>query len=712
MSAVVRPFATVVSGVPRSGTSLVLRMLVAGGIPALSDGVRVPDADNPEGYRELEAVRRLPATGPWLARAEGRALKVIHRLLPRLPLAVGAPAWRVVCVRRRLPDVVRSQQAMLARRGGAPPEGLPVERLEAIFAAELAEALRWVREEAGLPLHVVDYEALCADPAAAAADLDRFLGGGLDRAAMAAAVDPARGRSPAPDRYTPRTMPTVALGNVRLSVEHRMPGPAGGPTLRVCRAEDGRELLRFDCFAEGAHWHLDPAGRDEITALPPGLDALEWTLAELRRDLPGYLARAGLPEARWPEQAAGAALARVESALRHPPLELDALDEAVLRQRSGEKWRSYPDDVLPLWVADMDFPVAEPIRRRLQHMLDVGDLGYPLHPRPTRLPALFAERAMRRFGWEVDPRRVELITDVVQGLFVALQVFSAPGDGVVVQTPIYPPFLGAVREMGRTLLESPLRAGAGGYAVDLADLRRHAEAGARMLLLCSPHNPTGRVLRREELEGIAEIVLGHDLVVVSDEIHADLVFPGTRHLPFAALSPEVAARTLTLTSASKPFNIAGLRCAVAVFGSPELKRRFLGCPRHLRGGLAARRPLAGRGAGLSGGEPGFRRRLRGARAAGRGPPPAGGHLPGLARLPGAGARSFALRVLPARGAGGAVRRSRIRSAGPGLRARQLRHVARDPDPGPGAPGRGREPQAGVGPPAVGSPPAASRRRRA
>jgi cystathionine beta-lyase len=107
------------------------------------------------------------------------------------------------------------------------------------------------------------------------------------------------------------------------------------------------------------------------------------------------------------------------------------------------------------------------------------------------------------------------------------------------------------------------------------------------MLLCNPHNPSGRVFRREELEGIAQVALARDLVVVSDEIHADLVFPGSRHIPFAALSPEIEARTITLSSASKPFNIAGLRCAVAVFGSDALRKRFLGCPRHLRGGLGS-----------------------------------------------------------------------------------------------------------------------------
>jgi cystathionine beta-lyase len=381
-------------------------------------------------------------------------------------------------------------------------------------------------------------------------------------------------------------MPRVSLGSLCLDVDHRAPGAEGGPTLRVRRASDARELLRFDCFARGAHWHADPEGRDEITPLGPEVDAVEWVLGELRRDLAGYVAKAGETPSDLSGERVAAALDRVEPALRNPPPELEHLDVAVLRERRGEKWSAYPEDVLPLWVADMDFDVAEPIRRRLQRALDVGDLGYPMHPRPTSLPAVFAARAARLWGWEVEPRRVELLTDVVQGIYVALHEHTRPGEGVVVQTPIYPPFLGAVAETGRELLESPLRETADGYRVDVDHLRELGPR-ARAMLLCNPHNPSGRVFTREELEGIAEVAVAHDWLVVSDEIHADLVHPGARHVPLASLGAAIEARTLTLNSASKAFNIAGLRCAVAVFGSDALKRRFLGLPRHLRGGLGS-----------------------------------------------------------------------------------------------------------------------------
>ena len=172
-------------------------------------------------------------------------------------------------------------------------------------------------------------------------------------------------------------------------------------------------------------------------------------------------------------------------------------------------------------------------------------------------------------------------------MYVALQQFTEQGDGVVIQTPIYPPFLGAVGEMERRVVENPLLEGEGGYRVDLDGLRQQADERTRMLMLCNPHNPTGRVMTRDELEGLAELALEQDWIVVSDEIHADLVHTGHHHIPFATLSPEIAERTITLTSASKAFNIAGLRCAVAVFGGADVRKRFIGFPRHLRGGLGS-----------------------------------------------------------------------------------------------------------------------------
>jgi len=589
-----RDFVTVVTGAPRSGTSLLMQLLAAGGVPALTDGARPPDASNPRGYLEHTLLRRLgrdPAADLLVRSAVGRAIKIVDALVSALP---AGPAYRVLVARRDPAEVVASQDRML-ERAGETATALPVGRLAEILRIQLDEAVAALRARPDVALLEVDVAALVRAPAACCAELDAFLGGGLDRAAMARVVVPGLlGRSRPtrdPGGYTARMSEHAervieALGPLRLEVEHRSPGPSGGPTLRVRRAADDREVLRFDCFAHAAHWHLDPAGRDEVSAIPFSVESLDWTVAEVRRDLAGYLARAGVSESLPEATEVAATLDRVERALRNPPARLDRLSEAVLRERTGEKWREYPPDVLPLWVADMDYPVAEPIRRRLQRALDVGDTGYPMHPRPTRLPALFAERAARRYGWQVEPQRVELLSEVVQGMYVAVTQFSEPGDGVIVQTPIYPPFLGVVKTLGRTLRENPLQEGEAGYAVDLEGLREQA-AKARILLLCSPHNPSGRVLRRDELEAIGKIAVEHDLVIVSDEIHADLVYRGHRHVPIASLSPEIEARTITLTAGSKAFNIAGLRTGLAIFGSEALKRRFLGFERHLRGGLGS-----------------------------------------------------------------------------------------------------------------------------
>jgi len=267
-------------------------------------------------------------------------------------------------------------------------------------------------------------------------------------------------------------------------------------------------------------------------------------------------------------------------------MSFDDLDPERLRAtHTGEKWHQYADDVLPAWVADMDFAVAEPIQRMLREMADHCDTGYPLNPRHDRLPAVFAERASQKWSWPVDPHRVEIITDVVQGLYIGIQVFSEPGDGVLMQTPIYPPFLLAPPDSGRRNVLAELVAGDSGYEIDFDALRAAIDDRTRVFLLCNPHNPTGRAFTRAELEQLAEIALERDLIVLADEIHADLLFDGREHIPFATLGPEVEARTVTLTSATKAFNIAGLRCAVAVMGSRELKTRFNSIHRHVRGGL-------------------------------------------------------------------------------------------------------------------------------
>jgi cystathionine beta-lyase len=277
---------------------------------------------------------------------------------------------------------------------------------------------------------------------------------------------------------------------------------------------------------------------------------------------------------------------------------MNGADEILrqLRRRHGAKWTVYPDDVIPAWVADMDFAVAAPIRAALEAAVARGDLGYPLPYARSGLDELFCARMARRYGWQVEPTQVQFFSDVVQAIYLALLTLTRAGSGVLIQTPIYPPFLTSVAETGRSAQACPLVAGPRGYEIDFDALDGCVTRDTEMLLLCHPHNPTGRAFTREELTRLADLALRHDLIVVADEIHADLMLDARQHLPFASLGPEIAARTLTLTSPSKPFNIAGLCLAVGVFGSPALAQRFASLPEHVRGGRSALGMAAARAA--------------------------------------------------------------------------------------------------------------------
>ena len=374
---------------------------------------------------------------------------------------------------------------------------------------------------------------------------------------------------------------------LRFRVERRSVGDDSGSSLRIAPEQDetaeasSREWLRFDCFDKSPHWHLDPAGRDEVEPLDERGDPVHEAFAMLDGGLAQLLERAGAPAAITApllrdagDPARRRILQRAESAMRHRPAQLDALDLRQLQQRRSEKWHTYPRDVLPAFVAEMDFPVAAPIEQELRRFTLSSDVGYPMGLRQCGLAEAFCERMADRFDWSIEPARVEILSEVVQGLFLAITAYSEPGDGAIVQTPIYPPFLHAVREQGRRLVENRLVPDGRELAFDLDALARTIDPGTRLLLLCNPHNPSGHVASRAELERLAALAIANDLVVVTDEIHADLVFDADRHIPFASLSPEIARRTITLSSASKAFNIPGLRCAVAHFGSESLQQRF------------------------------------------------------------------------------------------------------------------------------------------
>lgn len=388
-------------------------------------------------------------------------------------------------------------------------------------------------------------------------------------------------------------------GALTWRVEERRVAADSGTTLRLTSPSAGpaprseREWLRFDCFDRSPHWHLAPDARNERAPLDERGDPITEAFGLIDPSLPTLLEQAGAPEAvvesgrRLLVDPDGRRLMReAEAQLRHRSTRLDDLDLRRLEQRRSEKWHAYPRGVLPAWVAEMDYPIAAAIERELRRFVANSDVGYPIGLRQSGVAEAFAERMSERFDWTIEPERVELLSEVVQGLYLCVEAFSRAGDGAIVQTPIYPPFLNAVKELDRRLVENRLIVADGALGFDLDALAASIDPGTRLLLFCNPHNPSGHVASRAELERLAELALAHDLVVVSDEIHADLVYPGERHRPFAAIAPEVAARTVTLSSASKAFNIPGLRCAVAHFGSAALQARFdATVHKRFRGGL-------------------------------------------------------------------------------------------------------------------------------
>ncbi|MFG3441113.1 MalY/PatB family protein [Nonomuraea sp. NPDC047897] len=259
----------------------------------------------------------------------------------------------------------------------------------------------------------------------------------------------------------------------------------------------------------------------------------------------------------------------------------DDLDLEVLRRRPGVKWAEAGPGVLPAWIADMDFPVPPPVREALTRAVEV-DLGYPAwddQPWANPLNEAFAERMKRLHDWSPDPSHVHHFTELIQALQVLLHLTTRPGDAVAMHTPAYPPFIKTLTDMDRRLVPIPMVDDDHGWRFDAdrlaEDVARH---GCRAIILVNPHNPTGRAFSRDELARIAEIADRHDLLVISDEIHSDLVHDPHRHIPFAALGPEAAARTVTLTSASKAFNLAGLRCSVAHVGDARVRRALAAQP--------------------------------------------------------------------------------------------------------------------------------------
>jgi cystathionine beta-lyase len=228
--------------------------------------------------------------------------------------------------------------------------------------------------------------------------------------------------------------------------------------------------------------------------------------------------------------------------------------------------------LLPLWVADMDFRAPPEIMDAIRHRVEHGIFGYVREPDSYfRAAAAWLER---RHAWRVHTDWMVASTGVLPGLAAAILAFTQPGDGIVIQPPVYFPFPLRVISNGRRVVENPLVMKNDAWQMDLDGLERVIDAGTRMLILCSPHNPVGRVWERGTLSRLVEICRARDVLVVSDEIHNDLVMPGSRHTPIAALSEEAAANSVTLVAATKTFNLAGLGGSLSILPDKDLRARF------------------------------------------------------------------------------------------------------------------------------------------
>lgn len=248
------------------------------------------------------------------------------------------------------------------------------------------------------------------------------------------------------------------------------------------------------------------------------------------------------------------------------------------------KWHRYEPDVLPLWVADMDFVCPEPVLRALQERVAHGVFGYP-DVMPSLLDVV-VQRLERLYGWHVEPEDLVFMPGVVRGFHLACHAFVNPSEAVLVQTPVYPPILRAAKTTGILHQEMELTQNAdSSYDLDTDIFERAFNDQPRLFLLCNPHNPVGKVYCQDDLEKMAEVCLRHKVIICSDEIHAELLFSGQKHIPIAALDPEIARHTITLIAPSKTFNIAGLDCSLAVIQNPDLRKKYLDARKGLISGV-------------------------------------------------------------------------------------------------------------------------------
>lgn len=262
------------------------------------------------------------------------------------------------------------------------------------------------------------------------------------------------------------------------------------------------------------------------------------------------------------------------------------LDAERVRNRPGIKWGREGPDVLAAWVADMDVELPAVVLDAVRERIDSGGLGYDFYDQPIPVLRVFAKRMGEAFGWQVDPLDVVRVHDVIQGLELAITHCTEPGDGIIFQTPAYPPFFSSVEGHGRRVVPNPLIRHDDGWKLDLDHFESVASApDVTAVILCQPHNPCGMVLDADDIAAVVDIAEQHDLVVISDEIHCDLVYAPRRHIPVASVSELAAERTVTVTAATKSFNMAGLRMAFLHSASSRYGPIVKKIPKRLIGGI-------------------------------------------------------------------------------------------------------------------------------
>ncbi|HEX4018521.1 MAG TPA: aminotransferase class I/II-fold pyridoxal phosphate-dependent enzyme [Frankiaceae bacterium] len=248
------------------------------------------------------------------------------------------------------------------------------------------------------------------------------------------------------------------------------------------------------------------------------------------------------------------------------PTRFDAIEVAALRRRRSYKWTAYPADVLPAFVAEMDLPLAPAVTAALLEAVETGDAGYANDLGAAETFAAFAEA---RWSWTPDPGRVAVVPDVMGGVARAIEILTNPGDGVVLTPPVYGPFRQAIERLGRAPVDAPMRylpGEPGRWALDVDAIGTALDAGARAILLCNPHNPTGSIPTPAELAALRDAAARTGAGLISDEVHAPLTLPGRTFTPLLALGEQ---RALTVTSASKSWNVAGLKCALLLAGDRD-----------------------------------------------------------------------------------------------------------------------------------------------